>query len=73
MYLLMRHRNGEYVRAVVRRSKLDLALLSRYRKARVGEDGLFLRFGALDPSTLQTGVQELVAVSKKMFAGWTRA
>src|SRR5438552_10535780 len=33
MYLLMRHRNGEYVRAVVRRSKLDLALLSRYGSA----------------------------------------
>ena len=65
MHLLLRHRSGDYVRSVVQKSRLDLALLSRYRTARVREDGLFLRFGALAPSTLKTGVQELVTVIKK--------
>ena len=66
MHLLVRHRNGDYVRSVVQRSRLDLALLSRYRTARVREDGLFLRFGALDSSTLRTSVQQLATVIKKV-------
>ena len=66
IHLLVRHKSGDQVRSVVQRSRLDLALLSRYRRARAQEDGLFLRFGALDPSTLQTGVQELVTVMKKI-------
>ena len=65
MHLLIRHRNADYVRRVVQRSGLDLALLSRYRTARVREDGLFLRFGALDSSALQTGVQELVTALRE--------
>jgi GntR family transcriptional regulator/MocR family aminotransferase len=66
MHLLIRHRSGVYVRSVVQSSRLDLALLSRYRVARVAEDGLFLRFGALDSSTLVTSVEELLTVLKKM-------
>lgn len=64
MHLLVRHRRGEYVRSIAQASRLDLALLSRYRTTRLRDDGLFLRYGALDPSALQSGVQELVTVAK---------
>jgi GntR family transcriptional regulator / MocR family aminotransferase len=66
MHLLVRHRNSEYVRLVTQASKLDLALLSRYRISRGQDDGLFLRFGALDFPTLQTAAQHLVTVAKKL-------
>jgi GntR family transcriptional regulator/MocR family aminotransferase len=65
-HLLLRHKNGEYVRSVAQASELDLALLNKYRSARAQEDGLFLRFGALDPETLQAGVQQLVTDINKM-------
>jgi GntR family transcriptional regulator / MocR family aminotransferase len=66
MHLLMRHKSGNYVREVARASTLDLALLRAYRARRAQDDGFFLRFGALDPKGLQTGVDELVAVATKM-------
>jgi GntR family transcriptional regulator / MocR family aminotransferase len=66
MHLLIRHRRGEYVRAIAKASPLELALLSRYRAVRVQDDGLFLRFGALDPESLQAGVDELADVAIKM-------
>src|SRR5579859_103071 len=63
MHLLIRHRRGEYVRAIAKASPLELALLSRYRAIRAQDDGLFLRFGALDPESLQAGVDELADVA----------
>ena len=65
MHLLVRHPRGDYVRAVAKASSLDLALLSMYRAATAQDDGLFLRFGALDPGSLQAGVEELVRMAKK--------
>ena len=69
MHLLVRHKNGEYARAVANESTLDLALLSRYRATRAHDDGLFLRFGALDPETLRAGVDELVTVAVRVGRG----
>ena len=66
MHLLVRHKNGAYVRNVAKASPLDLALLSRYRAAYTHDDGLFLRFGALDEKTLHTAAEELVAVARKL-------
>ena len=66
MHLLIRHRNGRYVRDIVNRSTLDLALLSRYRTARAQDDGLFLRFGALTQRDLQSGVEELFEIAGKV-------
>lgn len=66
MHLLVRHQRGDYVRAVAAASSLDLALLSTYRVARTTDDGLFLRFGALDRASLRAGVTALVAGAKKL-------
>ena len=60
MPLLVRHRLGDYVRAIGAASSLDLALLSSYRVARAREDGLFLRFGALQTASLRAGIAALV-------------
>ncbi len=65
IHLLLRHRDGQHVRTVADRTALDLALLSRYRAARALDDGLFLRFGALTAKSIQAGVEELVAASKR--------
>jgi hypothetical protein len=64
MHLLIRHTRGRLVRAIAKESSLDLALLSRYRTARVEDDGLFLRFGALSPTSLQTGVDACIGGGK---------
>ena len=66
MHLLIRHGKADYVRSVARRSSLDLALLSGYRISKAPEDGLFLRFGALDPASLTAGVEALVASARKL-------
>ena len=69
MHLLVRHARGDYVRAVAAVAKsLDLALLSSYRTARTRDDGLFLRFGALDSANLQAGIATLVSAEKKLNA-----
>ncbi|HET6179687.1 MAG TPA: PLP-dependent aminotransferase family protein [Candidatus Sulfotelmatobacter sp.] len=65
MHLLVRHKRGDLVRAVVKESFLDLSLLSFYRVARARDDGLFLRFGALDAASLQAGIAALVTAVKK--------
>ncbi|HUK86884.1 MAG TPA: hypothetical protein VLT85_04405 [Terriglobales bacterium] len=65
MHLLVRHARGDYVRAVAVASPLDLALLSSYRVTPSRDDGLFLRFGALDPAGLQAGTAALVATAEK--------
>jgi GntR family transcriptional regulator/MocR family aminotransferase len=66
MHLLVRHQRGDYVRSVAAASSLDLALLSSYRIARTGDDGLFLRFGALDATSLDAGIKTLVHAAKKI-------
>ena len=59
MHLLLRHADGRYVRATARASGLDLALLSTYRAGRRSDDGLLLRFGALDASAIVEGASAL--------------
>lgn len=63
MHLLVRHERGDYVRSVAASSGLDLALLSAYRAARRSDDGLLLRFGALDEATVRAGAETLVAAA----------
>jgi GntR family transcriptional regulator/MocR family aminotransferase len=65
VHLLVRHKNGAYVRAVAARSSLDLALLNSYRATRGRDDGLFLRFGGLDDSSLQMGLATLVEATRQ--------
>jgi GntR family transcriptional regulator/MocR family aminotransferase len=69
MHLLVRHKSGDFVGTVARSSALDLSLLSSYRVARSRDDGLFLRFGALDAASLQAGIAALVAAVKKAHLG----
>ena len=59
MHLLLRHPDGRYVRQVARASGLDLALLHTYRATRRSDDGLFLRFGALDLPAIVEGASAL--------------
>jgi GntR family transcriptional regulator/MocR family aminotransferase len=66
MHLLIGHRNGDYVRAVAASSSLDLALLSSYRFSKRRDDGLFLRFGALDSDSLRTGIEALVSTASNV-------
>ncbi len=65
IHLLVCHRHGEYVRDTAAASVLDLALLSAYRFARRRDDGLFLRFGALDPGRVGEGASALVATASR--------
>jgi GntR family transcriptional regulator/MocR family aminotransferase len=64
MHLLVAHDKGAYVRAVAASSSLELALLSSYRAARGHDDGLFLRFGALDPAILPGAIAALVEAAQ---------
>lgn len=66
LHVMIRHARGDYVRSVAAASRLDLALLSRYRAARRSDDGLFLRFGALDAASLRDGALSLVALAKRL-------
>jgi len=66
MHLMLWHKRGDLVRAVARASSLELALLSSYREARASDDGLFLRYGALDAASLQVGVAKLVKTAMKV-------
>jgi GntR family transcriptional regulator / MocR family aminotransferase len=65
MHLLVRHAEGEYVKWVAGASGLELALLSSYRSAHRRDDGLLLRFGALDETSLRSGAAALVATAKR--------
>jgi GntR family transcriptional regulator / MocR family aminotransferase len=65
MHLLATHPSGEYVRAVAASSSLDLALLHSYRAAQRCDDGLFLRFGALDAASQRSGIDALVAAAAR--------
>jgi GntR family transcriptional regulator/MocR family aminotransferase len=65
MHLLLRHKNGSYVRKTAAASRLDLALLRSYRLRHHGhDDGIFLRFGALDKEQLLAGSRALVAAAQ---------
>jgi len=64
MHLLLRHPRAGVVRAARQASGLDLALLSAYRAAKASDDGLFLRFGALDDEAIRHGASALVAVAR---------
>lgn len=66
MHLLAVHRRGAYVRATAASSPLDLALLHSYRSARGSDDGLLLRFGALDAASLRRGISTLVEAATRM-------
>lgn len=66
MHLLAAHESGAYVRAVAASSSLDLALLRSYRIARASDDGLFLRFGALDDASMRAGIATLVETANKL-------
>ncbi|HEV2615237.1 MAG TPA: PLP-dependent aminotransferase family protein [Candidatus Acidoferrales bacterium] len=66
MHLVVRHQDGGLVRALAEASSLDLALLSSYRITRASGDGLFLRYGALEISSLQAGAASLVATAARI-------
>jgi GntR family transcriptional regulator/MocR family aminotransferase len=66
MHLLASHASGDYVRALAASGSLDIALLNSYRVARARDDGLLLRFGALDAASLGSGIAALVAAAKKV-------
>ena len=66
MHLLVRHERGDYVRRVAAASRLELALLSSYRFPRKRQDGLLLRFGALEIPSLIAGATALVAAARTM-------
>jgi GntR family transcriptional regulator/MocR family aminotransferase len=59
MHLLLRHPDARYVRRVVRASGHDLALLSTYRSGAGSDEGVFLRFGALDTRAIVEGASAL--------------
>lgn len=60
MHVMIAHRAASHVRAVTACAGLDLALLSTYRLRPGRGDGLFLRFGALDPAAIREGARRLV-------------
>ncbi len=64
MHLLVAHPDGEYVRKVAKRSTLELALLSSYRTERRRDDGLLLRFGALDTESILSGAAALLEAAR---------
>jgi len=66
MHLLVCHERGDYVRSVAETSSLELALLRSYRAARTRDDGLLLRFGALDVQSIQAGAVALVSAARKV-------
>lgn len=66
MHLLIRHHRGDYVRNVAKNDALDLAVLSKYRTAKRRDDGLFLRYAALDKESMQTGVASLLEAAGKV-------
>ena len=65
-HLLVTHENGEYARAVAAASSLDLTLLHTYRSAEASDDGLLLRFAALDPASLIHGAAALVSAASEV-------
>ncbi len=65
MHLLVRHPDGDYVRAIAAASSLDMALLRSYRARPAPDDGLFLRFGGLGLASLRAGVAALVSAAHK--------
>ena len=60
LQIMLRHRDGAWVRRVARESGLELGLLNSYRSRPARDDGLFLRFGGLDLAQIRTGATALV-------------
>jgi hypothetical protein len=52
---------------------LDLALLNGYRRARMREDGLLLRFGGLDVESVRAGAGTLVEAAVSVTSRASRA
>jgi GntR family transcriptional regulator / MocR family aminotransferase len=69
MHLLASHQDGARVRALAASSPLELALLGSYRVAKHRDDGLLLRFGALDDQSLHTGIASLLTAARKQRSG----
>lgn len=65
MHVMVRHATAAYVRAVAARSGLDVALLSSYRLRPRSDEGVFLRFGALDLRQIAAGAEQLVAAARQ--------
>src|SRR6266853_1828836 len=60
MHLLVRHKKGNLVRRVAKQSSMDLALLTAYRAERGLDDGLFLRYAALNMSVVKSASAALL-------------
>ena len=60
MHLLVRHRKGDLVRRIAKQSSMDLALLTAYRTERGLDDGLFLRYAALNMSAVKSASAALL-------------
>jgi GntR family transcriptional regulator/MocR family aminotransferase len=69
MHVMVRHPTVSHVRAVASGSGLDLALLSAYRLRPARGDGLFLRFGALEPRAIGEGARRLLETAAHVPAG----
>jgi GntR family transcriptional regulator/MocR family aminotransferase len=65
MHLLVRHKRAEYVHQVAAASSLELSLLSSYSTGKMSDEGLLLRYGALDIASIRSGVEILVATAMK--------
>lgn len=61
MHVVARHAVGEHVRSIAASVPLALALLSSYRSQKQADDGLMLRYGALDVQSIRAGARTLVA------------
>jgi GntR family transcriptional regulator/MocR family aminotransferase len=60
MHLLVRHRKGNLVRRIAKQSSMDLALLTAYRAKQGLDDGLFLRYAALNMSVVKSASAALL-------------
>jgi len=60
MHLLIRHRKGNLVRRIAKQSPMDLALLTAYRAKQGLDDGLFLRYAALNMSAVKSASAALL-------------
>jgi GntR family transcriptional regulator/MocR family aminotransferase len=64
LQLLARHSRRDYVRRIAAARSVELALLSSYRSLRATDEGLFLRFGALDHTALCMGIETLISLAR---------
>ncbi len=69
LQIMLRHPDGALVRRAAAASGLDVALLSSYRKRRARDDGLFLRFGGLTATQIESGISGPAAGRSGLAAG----